>query len=145
MENKECYNCKIIFDISFFCKRYDAKDGLSSYCRDCRRIKYRLKRANNPDTFKNKDKKYYHKNREKIQNSRKSYSDECRRKVSAHYKVNYAVKKGYIIKPSTCSKCNESGRIEGHHEDYSKPLEVSWLCKTCHMRLHADAPQEQTF
>ena len=30
------------------------------------------------------------------------------------------------------------GRVgpDPHNEDYSKPLEVVWLCKSCHKRLH---------
>jgi hypothetical protein len=48
--------------------------------------------------------------------------------------VSNAVRDGRLDRPNRCSRCNEKGRIEGHHEDYSKPLEVIWLCTLCHRR-----------
>lgn len=40
---------------------------------------------------------------------------------------------GKIIKPSNCENCGEEKRLEAHHKDYEKPLEVEWLCKQCHV------------
>lgn len=55
------------------------------------------------------------------------------RKLRARSMLKYHVKVGHIIKPDICSNCQEPRpRIEGHHGDYSKPLEVIWLCKRCH-------------
>lgn len=34
-----------------------------------------------------------------------------------------------------CQRCGEK-RSEAHHPDYSKPLEVVWLCHPCHMKEH---------
>ena len=47
-----------------------------------------------------------------------------------------AVKSGRLDRPSACSECGDSGKIHGHHEDYSKPLEVRWLCSSCHGLAH---------
>jgi hypothetical protein len=54
----------------------------------------------------------------------------------AHNVLNRAVKDGKIMKPEACSKCGREVRIEGHHPDYSKPLEVIWLCHRCHIAEH---------
>ena len=51
-------------------------------------------------------------------------------------KLAYYVRRGYIIKPKTCSICKRETRILGHHEDYSKPYEVVWLCYSCHKLKH---------
>lgn len=55
---------------------------------------------------------------------------------SAKRKVYYAVKTGKLIKPKKCSKCGIEVRLSAHHEDYSKPLEVLWLCSSCHKLEH---------
>lgn len=44
-----------------------------------------------------------------------------------------AAKRGVLVKPDCCQRCGEPARrLEKHHEDYSKPLEVEWLCPKCH-------------
>lgn len=48
--------------------------------------------------------------------------------------VASAIKKG-IIKPCVCW-CGK--KAEAHHEDYSKPLDVVWLCKKHHMERHVE-------
>ncbi len=51
--------------------------------------------------------------------------------------LRYNVERGKIKKPCKCSSCGiENKRIIGHHEDYSKPLEVIWLCNGCHLKRH---------
>lgn len=46
--------------------------------------------------------------------------------------LNYHLRKGHLVKPKTCSRCSLEKKIEGHHPDHSKPLEVVWVCRTCH-------------
>lgn len=40
------------------------------------------------------------------------------------------------ITPEACSVCGSTDRIHGHHEDYSRPLDVIWLCPIHHSWRH---------
>jgi hypothetical protein len=51
-----------------------------------------------------------------------------------HLQVGLAIKEGRLVRPLGCSECGREGDIEGHHEDYNKPLEVVWLCIQCHIK-----------
>ena len=55
-------------------------------------------------------------------------------KTKAHHILNNAIRAGKITRPFLCEMCFEKCKPEGHHEDYSKPLEVDWLCIKCHRK-----------
>lgn len=54
-------------------------------------------------------------------------------KQRAHYLVKKAVREGVLVPASACSRCGEVTKTFGHHANYFKPLEVEWLCNSCHV------------
>lgn len=57
-------------------------------------------------------------------------------KVRARALVRAAVRYGRL-KRGPCAHCGlNDGKAHGHHEDYSKPLDVIWLCVGCHRKQH---------
>lgn len=55
-------------------------------------------------------------------------------KYKAHKKVQGAVRRGSLVK-QPCEKCGDVN-VQGHHDDYSKPLVVRWLCVEHHNAWH---------
>lgn len=66
----------------------------------------------------------------------KRYAFRNKDKIQAYNKVHYAVRRGDILKPERCSICDSAGLIMAHHHDYSKPLDVIWVCWICHNNIH---------
>lgn len=56
-------------------------------------------------------------------------------KRRAHEILNRAVRRGEVSR-QPCEVCGATATVDGHHEDYSRPLEVTWLCRTHHKRRH---------
>lgn len=54
-------------------------------------------------------------------------------KFAARTKLRYAVKTGKVIK-LPCEMCGDI-KSQGHHSDYSKPLDVQWLCDLHHKHV----------
>ncbi len=53
----------------------------------------------------------------------------------ARSKVTTALRAGRLVRPATCA-CGSGLRVEAHHDDYAKPLDVEWLCRRCHRKHH---------
>lgn len=45
-------------------------------------------------------------------------------------------KQNGIVRPTDCSQCGSTLKIEAHHPDYDKPLDVVYLCHVCHVAWH---------
>jgi hypothetical protein len=57
---------------------------------------------------------------------------------AARAEVRAAVKRGDLVRPAHCQVlgCRRT-RVEGHHHDHRRPLEIAWLCHRHHKALHA--------
>lgn len=49
-----------------------------------------------------------------------------------------ALERGKITRATHCEQCGRSDKVQGHHRDYSKPLDVDWLCTGCHKAWHSE-------
>lgn len=66
---------------------------------------------------------------------------------NAHSRVQRALKSGKLVRPDRCERCGAAdvrlrdGRsgLHAHHADYSRPLDVEWLCVTCHLGVRGKA------
>lgn len=66
----------------------------------------------------------------------KEWVNRNREKRNAAAAVQRAVTMGKLAKPTHCELCNQPAYLVGHHEDYSKRLEVKWICQSCHRYIH---------
>ncbi len=55
--------------------------------------------------------------------------------------IRVAIRNG-TIQRKPCEVCGNT-KVEAHHEDYSKPLDVTWLCKKCHTEHHKQIKCQQ--
>lgn len=61
-------------------------------------------------------------------------NDRHPKKRAARVAVGNALRSGRLVKQA-CEVCG-SGRTHAHHDDYSQPLNVRWLCPTHHAEIH---------
>lgn len=141
---KQCFKCREIKNLSEFYRHPAMGDGYLGKCKTCtkRDVAERTGRlGNNPAWLKKERERCRIKQvryRElglaalTTKETREKWERNNRHKRKAETMAANAQRKGHIKKPTNCSKCNATGRLEKHHPDYSKPLEIVWLCTKCH-------------
>lgn len=82
------------------------------------------------------NREYYGAHRAEQAEYQKQYRQTHKVEQAARDAVKKAIKEG-VLKRTPCEICGSTTRVEGHHDDYSQPLDVRWLCRSHHSRLHA--------
>lgn len=133
MESHGCKNCGPLPLLSFYMNRGKPMGE----CKECVKARVRKHHANN--RVKRSE---YERRRMQSPQRKKDRTAACRRHRQRHplrYKarsmVANAVARG-VLKREPCSGCGTTHRVQAHHADYSKPLEVTWACFRCHRQEH---------
>jgi hypothetical protein len=135
---KTCFKCGVSKDLEEFYHHPQMAGGRVNKCIDCTRIDVRNHRINNQDTVRAYDRKRAQEpHRVALRRATIArYDGQYPERRKAMTAVNNAVRDGRL-KKLPCAFCSASDGLEAHHHDYSKPLDVTWLCRGCHRRFHA--------
>jgi len=79
-------------------------------------------------------KRYYAEHRDYFRDWLRQYAFNNREAYNAQRVLGHAVKVGKIAR-QPCEVCGNP-RTDGHHDDYSRPLDVRWMCRMHHRELH---------
>ncbi len=133
---KKCFKCGEEKDLSDFYKHGQMADGHLNKCKDCVKQDVRQHRKVN-ESVREYDRQRYRNDparRERGQRNASAWNKKHPERYRAHNAVNNAVRDGKLTK-EPCEVCG--GKAHAHHDDYSKPLDVRWLCPKHHQRHHA--------
>jgi hypothetical protein len=138
MSSKVCFKCDRELPLAAFYRHAMMGDGHLNKCKECTKADVAAHRAARIEQVRLYDK----------QRSNLPHRQELRRSIiarwmeanpdrkSAQTKLRKAVLGGTVQK-HPCWVCGE--KAEAHHPDYSRPLDVVWLCRSHHMQAHAIA------
>lgn len=149
---KRCACCLTVKTVSEYSRDRSRSDGLTRHCRQCDSARHKQLRLRDGDLMRVRARQRYDADPERKRNAaaefRRSdrgralnlqavrrYQQRNSEKATAHREVRKAIAAGILTKPERCEFAHEggcSGRLELHHADYSKPLEVRALCARHH-------------
>lgn len=50
--------------------------------------------------------------------------------------VNMRIRRHKAERPARCEECGQERPVDAHHDNYSQPDQVKYLCRSCHMKRH---------
>lgn len=148
---KVCRECKQEKPLTEFYKHAKMADGHLNKCIECVKARVSKHREENLERAREYDRKrgsLPHRiqarkeyaqtevGRQAIKNAATNYRKRHPLRYAAHVVTRNAVRDGKLIPATSCEVCNSTEKIEGHHDDYTKPLDLRWLCERCHKEWH---------
>lgn len=139
---KTCISCHQLKPLEEFYTHPQMKDGRLNKCKSCCKSQVKQARIDDPQKFRQRDKQrnalphriqmreQYAKTHVPLVNEiKRRWSKRNPEKRAAHIAVSNAIRDGKLF-PRTCEVCGK--KAQAHHDDYSNPLEVKWLCPKHH-------------
>jgi hypothetical protein len=143
---KRCTKCDLKKELVYFYKSNKTLDGYHNSCKECWKVRRHERYFENRDKVRKQCRIYYilHSDHLKAKSKRQKktigqlhmYRAKNPEKYKARYVVSNSLKRGIITKKDKCEICNSKQKLQAHHRDYTKPLEVLWVCRNCHAKIH---------
>lgn len=139
---KACFKCGAVKPLSEFYVHPQMGDGHLGKCKACTRRDALEVRARRVDYYREYDRRRAQEPERKEALSQKTarFRREQPHKRAAHVTLGNAIRAGVIVR-QPCEVCGDP-KSHGHHEDYSKPLDVVWLCAIHHAARHREIAAE---
>lgn len=134
MEEKKCFKCNQTKPLTDFYKHPQMKDGRVNKCKECNKKDVQKNYRGNKEYYQEYDRKRNEKRWEYKTEQCKEWRKKNPEKYRAHCDVNNALRSGKLSK-EICRICNDPN-THAHHEDYSKTLDVIWLCPQHHRDVY---------
>lgn len=135
---KTCSCCGIEKPIEEFQVRKMSNDGRTASCKKCLqqrdRARYPKERASRLQLMKDYAKT--DRGREISNRAKRGYANRYPGRAKANMALGNALRDGRVTR-DPCHCCG-AAEVEGHHADYSRPLDVTWLCVEHHNQLHTE-------
>lgn len=138
METKLCKKCLVEKPLTDFHPHPRMLDGHLNKCKACACADVRENYAKRRSYYQNYDRLRYDRDGQRSISARtpeaaKAWSRRNPEKRKAQGILARALQRGLVIRGLACDACGASDvEIEAHHDDYSKPLDVKWICTRCH-------------
>ena len=142
---KACSGCKRTKPTSEFYADKNKPDGLKGQCKTCHEAGLRRWRYENPDKVRGRKERYYRAHCDEQLARTREWQDGHPGALAAHGAVNRAIAAGELRPPATCPGCGrpdaggKNRTMVAHHTDYTRPLDIEWLCHRCHRARHQAA------
>ena len=135
---KTCFKCNQTKPLSEYYKHSKMADGHLNKCKECNKKdsdrNFKNKMLDPEWAIKERERQRKKEERRRSEGLVKKYEKRKYIKPEANSILGNAIRSG-SIKRMPCEICG-SKKSEGHHEDYSKPLDVVWLCSRHHSDRH---------
>jgi hypothetical protein len=153
---KTCICCNQLKPFEEYYAHPQMADGRLGRCKSCHKSEIRknyVRRLQEPDwrekeldRQRSKAKRHREEGRkpslEAIRRGAKKWAEANKLKRKAHSKVSNAIRDGKF-EPKPCEVCGQ--KAQAHHDDYSKPLDVRWLCPKHHGEHHVEMRRLERF
>ena len=146
---KICRKCGELKPLSDYYRHSAMGDGYLNFCKECVKERVTNHRKRNVERIRKYDRErgmlpnrvqqrrlylQTEHGRAVARNIKYAWNKRNPEKRTAYITTGNAIRDGKLIRQS-CETCGGT-KVHAHHDDYSKPLEVRWLCPRHHNAHH---------